>query len=88
MIEKFKEVINLIDKEMVKKWVEDLIFVKTAEGLIYQEAILKAIAGKEGKNWRLATKKEESKNIDGFIGDRPISIKPLSYLTKDQLPEN
>jgi hypothetical protein len=87
MIENFKETIKQIDKEMVKDWVKDLILIKTAEGLIYQEVILKKIAEKEGKSWRLAKKEEESKNIDGFIGDKPIQIKPLSYFSKDSLNE-
>jgi hypothetical protein len=30
---------------------------------------------------------EESKGIDGFIGDIPVSIKPSTYKVKGSLPE-
>jgi hypothetical protein len=36
----------------------------------------------------LAKPDEESKGIDGFIGNRPVSIKPMTYKTKSGLPEN
>lgn len=79
MIENMKAAMELIDEEMIRKWVEDLVITKTAEGLIIQEIILKTIAEEAGLEWRLATSKEESKNIDGFIGSTPVSIKPMSY---------
>ena len=34
------------------------------------------------------TKSEESRGIDGFIGEIAISIKPITYKTKDSLKEN
>lgn len=71
-----------IDKNLVKDWVEDFIFIKTFYGIKFQEAIIKKVAEKKGMKWRLATPEEESKNIDGFIGDKPISIKPETYLSK------
>ena len=78
---------QLIDKEMVRAWITDLVITKTAEGLIFQECILEYIAKKEGKNYRLANPEEESKGIDGFIGDKPVQIKSTSYDTKRALPE-
>jgi len=80
MITKMRDAMDLIDEEMVRKWVEDLVITKTAEGLIIQEIILKYIAKQKGVNWRLATPEEESKNIDGFIGNKPVQIKPDTYL--------
>jgi hypothetical protein len=85
---KLREAINLIDKEMVENWVTDLVITKTAEGLIFQEAIIKHLAEKENKSWRLANPHEESKGIDGFIGDKPIQIKSVTYANKDALIEN
>ena len=38
-------------------------------------------------SYRLASPREESKGIDGFIGDIPISIKPITYKTKNMLNE-
>ncbi|MDM7274037.1 MjaI family restriction endonuclease [Sulfurihydrogenibium azorense] len=73
---------------MVKQWVKDLVIVKTFIGLKFQEAIIKKVALEFKKQYRLATPEEESKGIDGYIGDIPISIKPITYKTKSQLSEN
>jgi hypothetical protein len=83
MIEKMKKVMDKIDEQMVRDWVTDLVLAKTAEGLIIQEAIIKHLAELSGKSWRIASSEEESKNIDGYIGNKPVSIKPHTYLYKD-----
>jgi len=87
MMDKLKEAIKLIDKSMIKKWVEDLVLEKTFIGLRFQEAILKKVASIKNTNYRLAEPKEESQGIDGFVGDTPVSIKPLTYKTQDALRE-
>jgi len=87
MIENFKLAIKSINREMIKKWVEDLVLEKTFIGLKFQEAILKKIATIKNKNYRLAEPDEESQGIDGFIGDIPVSIKPTSYKIKNSLRE-
>jgi len=86
-VKNLEKAIGMIDKEMVEHWVKDLILVKTAEGLIFQEAILKYLAEEQGVDWRLSSPQEEIKGIDGFIGDKPVSIKPISYSGKDSLME-
>lgn len=86
-VENLKEAIKRIDREMVKSWVEDLVIVKTYNGLYVQKAILSKVAGKCGKNYRLATPEEESQGIDGYIGDIPYSVKPDTYKTMGRLPE-
>jgi len=88
MIQNFKEVINKIDKEMIQRWVRDLVIVKTFIGLRFQEAILSKMAGIMKTLYRLATPEEESKGIDGFIGNIPISIKPETYKSKKVLNES
>ena len=35
---------ELIDKPLVRKWVEDLVLTKTFTGFCFQESILKTIA--------------------------------------------
>jgi len=87
MMINLKDVMQRIDRTMIKKWVEDLVLEKTFIGLRFQEAILKKIALFANTNWRLATSKEESNGIDGFIGNTPVSIKPITYKTKDGLRE-
>jgi hypothetical protein len=87
MVEELKKAINQIDEKMVKKWVEDLVIDKTFIGLKFQEGILKRIAKLKNVSYRLANPNEESKGIDGFIGNIPFSIKPITYKTKNMLNE-
>lgn len=88
MVNNLRDAIDKIDSEMVEKWVTDLVIVKTFMGLRFHEAILKKGAElKGGVGWRLADETEESKGIDGYIGDIPVSIKPETYKTKLGLQE-
>jgi len=86
-VENLKEAIKLIDKEMVHKWVDDLVISKTYNGLYVQEAILSKLAEKSGENYRLSTPEEESQGIDGYVGNTAYSIKPETYKTMGRLPE-
>lgn len=87
MIENFKEAMSLIDAELTKAWVEDLVLTKTFIGLRFQESVLKRIASLKKTTYRLSTPEEESKGIDGFIGKTPVSIKPSTYNIKRALNE-
>ena len=87
MMDNLKEAIKSINRPMIKKWVEDLVLEKTFIGLRFQEAILKKVASIKNTNYRLAEPKEESQGIDGFIDDTPVSIKPITYKTKNALRE-
>lgn len=86
-VENLKEAINKIDKNLVEQWVRDLVIYKTYNGLYVQQAILAALAEKTNQNFRLATPDEESKGIDGFVGETPYSIKPDTYKTMGRLSE-
>lgn len=88
MVQNLKKAIELIDKDLVRKFVEDLILVKTYVGLRFQESILKRVAAIKNQPYRLAEPSEEKRGIDGYIGDMPISIKPITYKTKNALPED
>jgi len=87
-LKELKNSLNKIDQTMVEQWVRDLVIVKTFAGLRFQEAILKKGAELKGTNYRLAESDEESKGIDGYIGDMPVSIKPDTYEMKAALPEH
>lgn len=87
MIDNFKTAIQMIDRNLIQRWVEDLVITKTYVGLRFQESILKKIAAQKGQKYRLATPEEESSGLDGYIGDVPISIKPITYKTKNMLSE-
>ena len=86
-IEKLKDAMACIDKEMVRNWVEDLLIQKTFNGMYVQQAILKYLACKQGKSYRASNPHEEGQGIDGFIGDQPYSVKPDTYKTMRQLQE-
>ena len=86
-VENLKEAIKLVDKELVRKWVEDLVITKTYNGLYVQKAILSKIGENLGKFYRLANPEEESQGIDGYVGDTPYSVKPDTYKTMGRLSE-
>lgn len=88
MVQNLKSAMGLIDKSLVRKWVEDLVLTKTFTGFCFQESILKTIAERKWVKYRRATPEEESQFIDGYIGDVPVSIKPATYKTKNMLHEN
>ncbi len=88
MVENLKIAINQIDRPMIETWVNDLVFVKTFIGLRFQGAILRKVAQARGEDFRLSTTEEETVGIDGFIGDRPVSIKPETYRVMAALPES
>ena len=86
-IELLRKAMELIDKDLVEKWVEDLIYNKTFNGLYVQKAILAYLAERKGLDYRLATPDEEAKGIDGYVGDKPYSVKSETYKVMDRLPE-
>lgn len=87
-INNLRNAISLIDKEMVEKWVEELVINKTFNGLYVQRAILAFLAQKTGTSYRLATPQEESRGIDGYVGDIAYSIKPDTYKLMGRLSES
>ncbi len=86
-VEKLRNAIPLIDREMVERWVEDLVISKTFNGMYVQKAILASLAERKGTTYRLATPEEESVGIDGYVGNVPYSVKPDTYKTMGRLSE-
>lgn len=82
MVKLLQETIATIDRDTVRDWVEEFIVVKTFSGLKFQEAILSKISLHYNKSFRLAEPAEESKGIDGYLGETAISIKPGTYKLK------
>lgn len=87
-LKEIKNVMDKIDSSMVEMWIRDLVVVKTFVGLRFQEAILKKGADFKGCDFRFSKPVEESRGIDGFIGNIPVSIKPQTYQAKSSLPES
>ena len=82
-----KQAVDKIDDKLIREWVKDLVYTKTFCGLKFQGAIIAFIAKELNKDWRLANIEEESKGIDGFIGDKPVQIKSATYKQKLGLNE-
>ncbi len=88
MVNNFKDVMTKIDRDMVERWVKDLVIIKTFIGLKFQEAILKSVANYFKTSYRFAEPSEESLGLDGIIGNKAVSIKPVTYAAKKALSEN
>ena len=86
-VQNLRDAIQLIDREMVEHWVEDLVIAKTFNGLYVQKAILASLAARKGTTYRLATQDEESVGIDGYVGNVPYSVKPDTDKTMGRLSE-
>ncbi len=86
-VKNLQEAIKLIDKDMVKMWVTDLVITKTFNGLYVQKAILSKMSKLTNKPYRLATPEEESQGIDGYVGDVAYSLKPDTYKLMNRLSE-
>lgn len=63
-------------RPFIKAFVEELVIKHTFRGLKIQEAILIKISEMLGQEYRWSDASTDSKGIDGFVGDIPISIKP------------
>ncbi len=88
MINNLKKAMEKIDESMVRRWVKDLVIVKTFIGLKFQKAILKKVAETFEASYKLSTPDEEGRGIDGYIGDIPVSLKPITYNIEKNLSEN
>lgn len=87
MLINFKDILGKTDESSIKEWVRDLVIIKTFVGLKNQEAILKSVAEYFKTDYRSAKPADESRGIDGFIGEKPVSIKPHTYLLKPELTD-
>lgn len=89
MVVKMREAAEEIDREMVNRWVKDLVLYKTYTGLERnEEAILKKLSKEYDLPYELGTAEDESKGIDGYLGSQPVSVKPITYKQKARLQED
>lgn len=79
MFLEMKDAAGKIDRQMVENWVKDLVYTKTYVGLKFQEAIVSYIGNSLGLPYQLASVNQEALGIDGIIGSKPVSIKPITY---------
>ena len=81
-IEKLRNALGLVDKELVRHWVEEAVLKRTYAAWRIQETILRNIAKLQDKPFRQADEQESETGIDGFIDERPFSVRPVSYYFK------
>ncbi|MGI5818403.1 MAG: MjaI family restriction endonuclease [Armatimonadota bacterium] len=86
-IRAFRDVLEQIDREMIARWVRDLVICKTYQGMRFQAAVLKHVASETKNEWTRATPEEEAMGIDGRVGSTAVSIKPETYEAMKQLRE-
>jgi hypothetical protein len=86
-VEKLKQAIKAIDRDMIRDWVKDLVLIKTVEGLLIERAVLDYLAEVHDVDYTPATTAEESKGIDGYLGDVPVSVKPHTYKSKTSVKQ-
>lgn len=88
MVQQYQEAGAKIDRDMVEEWVRDLVLTKTFIGLMTQKAVLEILAERyKLGDVRAARPEDESKGIDGYLGEQPVSVKPHTYTSKN-LPES
>jgi hypothetical protein len=85
MVEKMKEAFEQVNRELTHNYLRDLVLFKTYEGFDIQEILLRKLGEIFDADTRRATAEEESRGIDGYVGDQPVQIKPITY--KDNLQE-
>lgn len=89
MVVKMREAAEEIDREMVNRWVKDLVLYKTYNGLgRTEEAVLKKLSEEYDVSYELGTAADESKGVDGYLGAQPVSVKPATYKQKSRLQED
>lgn len=79
--------IDQIDRQLIEDWVRDLVINKTFVGFRVQDAVLVQLAAKLRLTLRAATPAEESRGIDGYLGNLAVQVKPTTYATKRALRE-
>ena len=87
-IDNLKQALALVDKNLVRAWIKDLLIAKTYNGMYVQEAILRELAERKNLPFRRSTPEEESQGIDGYVGEIAYSVKPDTYKTMRRLPES
>lgn len=79
MVQNYKHALEKIERDTVKRWIEDLILVKTAEGMAQEQKVFEYLSEEYGLELTDSSPEEESRGIDGYLGDIPVSVKSTEY---------
>ena len=87
MLERLRNAMETIDRTTVRSWVTELVLEKTYVGLRVERVILEKAADKLGRRLRLSSPEDESRGVDGYLDEQPVSVKPDTYKTMGTLSE-
>ena len=82
MVENLRVAMECIDRDMIDKWVDDLLINKTYYGFAAQTIVLEQLAMRLDLSLQQATPEDEAQGIDGYLGGQPVSVKPTTYKQK------
>ena len=87
MLERMRDAMDKIDRNTVHRWVTQLVLEQTYVGLRVERAILEEAAHVLGRTLRLSSPEDESRGIDGYLDEIPVSVKPTTYRSMDTISE-
>lgn len=81
MIQNWKNLTDDIEdyRNQIESMVWRLIIFETHDGLSVEKFVFRYLSDNYDLSYRDSTSKEESKNIDGYLDDIPVQVKPESY---------
>ena len=82
MMENLRVAMECVDRDMIDKWVDDLLMNKTYYGFAAQTIVLEQLAMRLDLPLQQATPEDEARGIDGYLGGQPVSVKPTTYKQK------
>lgn len=86
-IQEYRRVLEEIERETVKRWIEELVLIKTPEGLTHEGEVLEHLADEYDMELTDSSADEESQGIDGYLGEKPVSVKSAEYATNSRREE-
>lgn len=86
-IDEFRAVLSDLDRDTIRRWVEELVYEKSLEGHAIERRVMLEVANRYNANFEPNDGADESKGIDGYIDGQVVSVKPARYFDKDELTE-
>lgn len=81
-VQKMALALEKMDRDTVRKWVQEAVLKKTYAASRIQEVVLKKLSNIRNEPCRLSDETEQEAGIDGFIGDQAFRIRPVSHYFK------
>lgn len=82
MIQKLRKTLEQVTEDMCVEYVKEVVYNKTAMGMGGEEMAIQVVANYFNMPYRYSTAEEETQGIDGWIGDKPVQVKPHDSVFK------